>query len=268
MKTLWPIAGLAARQILRRKMLIPIGVIAVFVLVSEISTMHFMRYAQEADEKEMAESLAYQLPGMVHGTFTGIGFVLAFVLGISVARQEIRERTILTMLSRPVGRGQYLLGRWIGLAIFLMVYSSAVAITTSVIAFYAKVGPTAAYPAALVLDSVALLVLATVAFCAGTVAGPPPAGALTLLVALMPSLLHRATESNATFMRWPARAVDLMLPHWDAFGQSEDLFKRGSVMHDWATQCWAFGYGATYVALLLILSVWLFRHVSLVSTET
>lgn len=61
------------------------------------------------------------------------GVLIAIFLGISLVNKEIDKRTIYTILSKPVRRSQFLLGKYVGLSITLsvnMIIMSAVFIAT------------------------------------------------------------------------------------------------------------------------------------------
>jgi ABC-type transport system involved in multi-copper enzyme maturation permease subunit len=268
MKPAWAIAKLTVRDIVRSKTLIPVGVVALLVLASEASAMYFMRYAAEAEESGAAEAIAYKLPEIIFVTFGAAGWFMAFLFGVGLARHEIQDRTVLATLSRPIARSEYLMGRWLGLMLFLTGYCLVVDMATIGVAILAKVGPNQAYAIDFVLHWVSLIVLATIGMCANTVVRSTVAGAVTLLVCFLPGMLRAGIRSPSLLIRWPARLIDFMLPAWDSLSYGSEMFKKGSLTSNLAGPLWALVHGFTYTALLLILAAWLFRRVSVVTTES
>src|SRR5579864_4916251 len=55
------------------------------------------------------------------------GTVISIFIGISLVSKEIERRTLYPVLSRPVGRGEFIAGKYLGLAATLVVNSAAMA---------------------------------------------------------------------------------------------------------------------------------------------
>src|SRR3954468_17596554 len=56
------------------------------------------------------------------------GIVISIFVGISLVSKEIEKRTLYPVLSRPVGRGEFIFGKYLGLVGTLVVNTSAMAI--------------------------------------------------------------------------------------------------------------------------------------------
>jgi Cu-processing system permease protein len=56
------------------------------------------------------------------------GTVIAIFLGISLVSKEIERRTLYPVLARPVGRGEFIVGKYLGLAGTLFVNTAAMAV--------------------------------------------------------------------------------------------------------------------------------------------
>lgn len=60
---------------------------------------------------------------------TVFGFIIALFTGMSLVQKEMNERTIYTILSKPVNRHQFIVGKYIGLMLlFLLIVSLMLAI--------------------------------------------------------------------------------------------------------------------------------------------
>lgn len=55
------------------------------------------------------------------GAINSFGVLLSIFLGVSVVSREIERRTVYMLLSKPLGRGQYLLGKLLGVWLTLVV---------------------------------------------------------------------------------------------------------------------------------------------------
>ncbi len=100
------------------------------------------------------------------------GLLVVLLVGANMVRKEMDRGTITTVLTKPVGRGEYLLGKYLGLAgtlvcmVALMgaIYAVAVALTPAALRW--------AHLGAVYLTLLELLVLVAAAVLFSTVSGP------------------------------------------------------------------------------------------------
>lgn len=108
-----------------------------------------------------------------------LGLLVVLLVGASMVRKEMERRTLVSVLCRPLGRGEYLAGKYLGLALTLacmvvlmgLLYLLAVAVTPASLAW--------SHLAAVYLTLVELLVLCAAAVLFSTLAGPALAAVLT-----------------------------------------------------------------------------------------
>ncbi len=62
-----------------------------------------------------------------------IGLLLVLLVGTSLVSKEIDRRTIYNLLSRPLARGSYLVGKWAGLTLTLWVVAASIGAALSVL---------------------------------------------------------------------------------------------------------------------------------------
>ena len=76
-------------------------------------------------------SIGVQRVLLVNLSLTAIsifGTVISIFVGISLVSKEIEKRTLYPVLSRPVGRGEFIVGKYLGLAGTLLVNTAAMAL--------------------------------------------------------------------------------------------------------------------------------------------
>lgn len=76
-------------------------------------------------------SIGVQRVLLVNLSLTAIsifGTVISIFVGISLVSKEIEKRTLYPVLSRPVGRGEFIIGKYFGLAATLFVNTAAMAL--------------------------------------------------------------------------------------------------------------------------------------------
>jgi ABC-type transport system involved in multi-copper enzyme maturation permease subunit len=101
-----------------------------------------------------------------------LGLLVVLLVGSNMVRKEMDRRTITTVLTKPVGRGEYLLGKYLGLsgtlacmvALMGAIYAGAVALTPATLSW--------SHLGAIYLTLLELLVLVAAAMLFSTVSGP------------------------------------------------------------------------------------------------
>jgi hypothetical protein len=158
------IARLTLREALRRRLLW--ALVGLTILIVVLTWWGFSRLAEASPISGPAEMLG------VSQVLVMLAFMFSFVLAMTAVfaaspaiGPEIESGLLLAMLARPLRRTEVLLGRWLGLALILVVYAlvagyleiGAVALATG----YLPVDPAAA-PPYLAAESLVLLTLALV----------------------------------------------------------------------------------------------------------
>jgi ABC-type transport system involved in multi-copper enzyme maturation permease subunit len=251
MKTV-AIARNTAREALRNKVLysivafaaLVVGVAALFGSASIGNQMKFVK-----DFSLAAISL--------------FGVVIAVTLGVSMLSKELGRRTILNILSKPVARWQFIVGKFAGLTATLAI---VVVLMTS-----ALIGIVAAFEgrldAGLVVAGMTVLlelmiVVAIALFFSAVVVTPTLAGMFTVAAFVAGRSVgyleyFRGDDTNpvgravATLLYW-------VLPHLNRLEVADQVVYGDAV--SLGTLALAAGYAAAYTALLLALSAALFQR--------
>jgi ABC-type transport system involved in multi-copper enzyme maturation permease subunit len=116
------IAMTALQETLRKKVSYLVFLLLVIVLIAISSQLLFLRMASHAGETRVVEQVRASFVMSVVHTWTAAAFFLALFLGSVGLSSEIAARTIVSVLTRPVDRGVYLLARWCGILAFLWAF--------------------------------------------------------------------------------------------------------------------------------------------------
>ena len=109
----------ALQETLRRRVLYIVLFLTIIILALVASQMVFLHMAAAAGEHKIAAEMATNTVQSMLGIWSNAAYFLALFLGAIGISAEISSKTIVHILSRPIERWVYLLGRWIGLLIFL-----------------------------------------------------------------------------------------------------------------------------------------------------
>jgi ABC-type transport system involved in multi-copper enzyme maturation permease subunit len=251
MKTL-AIARNTAREALRNKVLysiigfaaLVVGVAALFGSASIGNQMKFVK-----DFSLAAISL--------------FGVVIAVTLGVSMLSKELGRRTILNILSKPVARWQFIVGKFAGLAatLTLVVVLMTAALVGIVAAFDGAIDPGLVVAgAAVVLELV--IVVAIALFFSAVVVTPTLAGMFTVAAFIAGRsagyLAYFRGEDANPVVRALATALYWILPHLNRLEVADQVVYGDKL--SWGTFGLAAGYAAAYTALLLLLTIALFQR--------
>lgn len=101
--TTWVIARNTVGEALRKKILVVFLVVALALIVLSVSFSQF----SFREELTIIKSLGLGLIAMV-------GMLISLVLGINLLTAEVERKTVYTILSKPVRRYEFLLGKFFG----------------------------------------------------------------------------------------------------------------------------------------------------------
>lgn len=246
------IAMNTAREAIRNRILysivffavVMVGIAALFGSVSIGDQMKFIK-----DFSLMAISL--------------FGVIIAIVLGVNLLEQELRRRTIINILSKPVARWEFVIGKFLGLLATL----TAIITTMSVglIAFLAAL--TGGLDAGLVLAATAsllevMIVIAVAIFFSSLVVTPALAGMFTAAWFIAGRsagyLPHFFSDEYAPLTRIVVRTVYWILPHLDRFMIADRVVYNDQIDPSYMIALAA--YAVAYSGVLTSLSILLFSR--------
>jgi ABC-type transport system involved in multi-copper enzyme maturation permease subunit len=132
---------------------------------------------------------------------------LAVFLGAVGVSSEINGKTIVNVLSRPVERASYLIGRWLGTVVFLLAFQILGMLLAVVIGqiFDVRFPPTAWL--GMVEMFINALFFSGVSLSLSVMMPPVPAGACAVLLSMLPAMVSNLTKNPRWFLRLPAIAA-------------------------------------------------------------
>jgi ABC-type transport system involved in multi-copper enzyme maturation permease subunit len=189
------------------------------------------------------------------------GLLLVLFLATHAIQRECERRTILVLLSRPVRRGEFLLGKYLGmLAVVGLAVMGMLAILTLVLA----VSGETVRPALALAGGFAyleLVILCALGLLLTTLAGPALAGfalcALFVAGHLAPSLLAMVNLSPGP-LSLGVRALAHIIPRLDLYELGPEVV-HGSALAV-GDVLWAVAYAILYATACLLLALLIFRR--------
>ncbi|MBJ93784.1 MAG: hypothetical protein CMP23_04830 [Rickettsiales bacterium] len=188
------------------------------------------------------------------------GLMIAIFVGIGLVHKEIERKTIYTIVSKPLHRWQFLVGKFLGLSATLLLQVISMAAAFALILVFAEAGLHSSLLAAIWLSYTELLVVTAIALLFSSFSSPVLASmftiGFTLIGRLSSGLLEFAEqgESSSESFRRFARILYRVVPDLQTFNV------RTAASHEIGVGWEYLGYGTGYAvawsaALLLIASV-------------
>ena len=148
------------------------------------------------------------------------GAFISIFVGVGLVYKEIERRTIYAIFSKPIGRGEFLLGKYLGLCLTLLVNVAVMGIGVSLALIYVSRGwdplVLRIWPAILLIY-VELMILTSVALLFSSFSSPALSALLTFFIFIIGhfsgDLKSLAASTKGVTARWLFAALYYLLPN-------------------------------------------------------
>lgn len=148
------------------------------------------------------------------------GAFISIFVGVGLVFKEIERRTIYAIFSKPVGRGEFLLGKYLGLCLTLLVNVVVMGLGVSLALMYVSGGwdslALRIWPAVLLIY-VELMILTAIALLFSSFSSPALSALLTFFIFIIghfsSDLKSLATSMGSTSARWLFSSLYYLLPN-------------------------------------------------------
>ena len=253
----WRIAAIARnsfREAVRDRVLYNL---VLFVLLLTVAAV-FLSELSGGQEAKIIVDLGLSAV-LLFGTF------IAILVGVGLVYKEIERRTLYAILAKPIGRGEFLLGKYLGLCLTLLVNVAVMGVGVSLALIYVRRGwnPLVArvWPAVFLIY-VELMILTAVALLFSSFSSPALSALLTFFVFIIghfsADLKALANSMGTAPARWFFSGLYYLLPNFSnysvitvtAHGHSPGA--RSVVI--------AVAYAMVYISVLLAATTLIFRR--------
>jgi len=248
---IWAIAGNTVRESVRSKLLYALLFFAVVLILSgavlaQLSYVEGERILQDV--------------GM--GAVRLFGVAIAILVGINLIHREVDRRTVYTILSKPLSRGDFLVGKFLGLVMTIWLQMAIMGSAFVAVSVASAAPLTPAHAAFFALTAVELALVVGVATLFSAFTTPVLAAFFTTGVWVVGHLTRQLRDlgarSESAFVDWAAWLAHRVLPDLEAFNlASEAAHGLPVVSSDWVLPAL---YGAGYLTLVLFAAVAIFER--------
>jgi ABC-type transport system involved in multi-copper enzyme maturation permease subunit len=248
---------------LRNKLMILCFILFACVVLLMMTPLLGVKMMTTAENAQEMRQVVMGDIAAVMGLVSGVGSLLAAWAAADAVSNEMKSGTILAVMARPVRRWEYLLGKYLGVQLLMLVYVLAMFLLSYLLAWFAgeKIQSTPwvliAYPL------VRWSIYSAIAMLLVTVLNSIVTFGITMVVSVLAftlappdsSAVHRLPE-------WARAAIYAVLPSTGLL--SEDRFftiTQASLKQlNWAAHLTTLAYGLDYALVFLLLAMWSFHY--------
>ena len=193
------------------------------------------------------------------------GVLISIFVGVGLVYKEIERRTVYAIFSKPVGRGEFLAGKYFGLCLTLMINSIVMGTGVSLALIYVSGGwnplVLAIWPAVLLIYF-ELMILTAVALLFSSFSSPALSALLTFFVFIIghfsSDLKMLAGSMGTKSAQWFFSALYYVLPNLANYSYITPVAHGQTPSPSMIIA--AIAYAAVYIAVLLIVATLIFNR--------
>ncbi|HIF98747.1 MAG TPA: ABC transporter permease [Myxococcales bacterium] len=251
LRRVWSIATNTLREAVRNRLLYAL----LFFAVTMIGFSVFIASLSYVEGERIIQDM-----GLASIRLFSVG--IAIFVGIGLIHGEVERRTIYTILSKPVTRPEFLLGKFLGLLLAVWLQLFLMALAFGLVSLLAGAGLDLGYGEALLLVGIELMVIVAVATLFSAFTTPMLAAFFTVGIYALGHLsrnLHLlGQESDVEVVKYTATLIYRVLPDLESFNLSIQAVHGLPISG--AEVGWAVLYGVGYSTALLILASFIFQR--------
>jgi len=198
------------------------------------------------------------------------GSLTAIVLGVSLLHGEIQKRTVHGIVSKPIERWEFVVGKYLGMSITLSILVAAFAAAMALMLRFQEVPFAQAVSRAVLLAWMEVLVVAAMAVFFSSFSTPFLSGIFTFGLYFAGSATETMREALAEgrhgpLIEMPLQVALRIVPDLHLFAISggtvdgEHVSVHGEFV-DWSYVGMAGGYAALYIGMLLLAAIVIFSR--------
>jgi len=237
---------------------------AVFLCVILLMMTPLMAMKTTAASQAQGTMMVLGLVSAIMSMLTGFGSLLAAWSAADAVAAEMKSGTILAVMARPVRRWEFLLGKYLGVQILMLIYVLAMFGMSYILAWIGDARIQTTPWVLIVYPMVRYSIYGAMAILLVTLMHPVFAFGIVLVSSVVASMIGPGSHL-AAIPQSVQKVLYVILPSTDLLSESsflsitETSLKRMA----WTDHLLALSYGLDYGLICFLLAVWSFRYRSL-----
>jgi len=250
--------------LVRNKIIILFCAGCVCILLLMLTSLLAMRAMRSGQNAERMQMLVLPMIASMMGMVSGFGSLLAAWSAADAVASEMRSGTVLAVLARPVRRWEFLLGKFLGVQLMMLVFIAIMLALNYLLAYIGGASIQANPWVLIVYPMVRYMIYSALGMLLVTVMHPIVAFCIVLLTMITAGLV--TPGARPSFMApWIANALYYLLPSSNLLSETRFLtITRATLRAATAGEhLTALVYGVDYALVCFVLAAWIFHSRSL-----
>lgn len=212
-----------------------------------------------------SQSLVLGLVSGIMSLVSGFGSLLVAWASADVVSTEMRSGTILAVMARPVRRWEFLLGKYLGVQLLMLVYVLGMLGLGYLLAWIGGNAIQSTPWLLIVYPLVRYAIYGAIAMFLVTIFHPVVSFGIVLVVAVLAFILRPGSGHLFFLPDWLRAGVYAILPSTDLLSETRFLVLTQASLRaePWTHHLTALIYGLDYALVCFLLAIWSFRRRSL-----
>ncbi len=250
MNTILTIAKNTFRETIRDKVLY---VILVFAILIIISTIFFGSISLDQDTKVIIDL------GLA-GIFL-FGIIIAIFIGTNLVHKELDKKTIFLIFSKPIAKYQFILGKFFGIALTLLLVTGAMAIVFFILLKLKNTAISLILVEAIAWGYLELLIIAAISVMFSSLTSPIASTVYTISLFVIGhasnSFLYLIANTDSAVLANTLKVVHYVIPNFEKFNIRNSAIVGLGISGDQVM--FTILYAITYIVLALAIANFLLK---------
>lgn len=251
MITIWAIAQNTFREAVRDRILHSIiffafGMIILSLVLKEVTI---------GEQDKVVRSIA-------QSSIDIFASIMAMFLGISTIGKELENKTIYTLLSKPIGRAHFLFGKYCGIILTILAEVILLALFYTLLIGFEQGFPEPIFFASLILVMVEMMLIAACSVLCASYSNRTTASAFVLAIFVIGHLADDiwlfANEARTPMYQQLGQTLYYLLPNFEALSIRTQAIHNEQIPY--TEMLYSIGYGISYTTAVLLGAITLFRR--------
>jgi ABC-type transport system involved in multi-copper enzyme maturation permease subunit len=250
---------------LHNRMIVLVLVLAVCVVMLMMFPLLNAHERMTAENQQSLASTVLEVISNVMSFVSGLGSLLAAWAAVDAVSTELKSGTVLAVMARPVKRWEFLLGKFLGVMLFMGCYVLMLVSVSYLLAWLGGVKIQAAPWVLILYPLVRYSIYAALAVLVATAVQPVIGmGGILVLSLLVDVVGPEATPWNHK-VAWLKTGLYYVLPSTNLLTEGRFLSLRQASLKQttWLEHATSLGYGLDFTLIVLLLAMWAFHYRSL-----
>lgn len=246
--------------------------VVIFVLILGLCVVMLMmipmwgaRIGTTASNRQAMEGVVLEFVSNAMSFMSALGSILAAWGAADAVYTELKSGTVLAVMARPVKRWEFLLGKYLGVLLFMLCYVLFMVAMTYFVVSFAGMRVHAAPWILVLYPMVRYAIWTGLALVLTTFVPPAVTMGLLLVVSLVTDLSAPGSLRWTAKLTWLKTGLYYLLPSTHLLTEGRFLSLRQAAIKQatWAEHAISLGYGLDYALILVLLAMWSFHYRSL-----